>query len=354
MDSTQIVVPDFSEVRPVIKSDKIKEMLTVTRVGKKTFVKINSSSLGIILSCLRKAYYVLDRGLKSQTDSAALLFGLAIHKAMEVFYSYPRAERNIPPNFIECSNLMAYGSAAPSDHFLYKAVSAFVQAAQPLAFLPELDKRSIANGVWLLQHYFSTYINDQYVVAVDEKGPIVERTGEFILHDSDDLQIILFGTIDVVLKNLADGRLLPADHKTTSVLGSDFFNRLKPNHQYTGYILIAQHVLGMDVNEFLVNGIQVKEKPKTARGSSPNFSRQITTRSETDYIEFKQTVVWSVRALLQCQAENQFPLGHVDACTHYGGCQFLEVCSAPSQLRENILSAKFKVELPEKKNAAAV
>lgn len=341
---SEVVLPDFSDVRPEIKREKVKEMLTVTKQGDLTIVRINSSSLGIILSCLRKSQYVLHRMLKSQNESTALLFGIAIHKALEVFYSHPRAERNIPPNFNECSDLMAYGSAAPSDHFLYKAVAAFVQAAQPLAFLPEQDKRSISTGVYLLQHYFKTYINDQYVVATDEHGPIVERTGEFSLYDDGKLHIIVFGTIDVVLRNLADGRLLPTDHKTTSTLGSDFFNRIKPNHQYTGYLLVARSALKLDVSEFLVNGIQVKERPKTARGTPPSFSRQATSRSEHDIQEFQDTVVWAVRTYLHALDSDVWPLGHVDACTHYGGCQFLEVCSAPSQLRENILEAKFRIE----------
>lgn len=343
---TTTVLPDFSEVAPRIQREKVKEMLTITKDGDVTVVRINSSSLGIILSCLRKSWYVLERGLKSQSESTALLFGIAIHKAMEVFYSHPRAERNIPPRFNEISNLMAFGEAAPSDHFLYKAIAAFVEAAAPLSYLPDSDKRSPSTGVWLLQHYFATYINDQYVVATDENGPIVERTGEVVLHEEPGLRIVLFGTIDVVLKNLADGRLLPADHKTTSTLGSDFFNRLKPNHQYTGYLLIARDGLKLPVHEFLVNGIQVKERPKTARGSNPSFTRQATTRSEQDITEFKQVVVHAVKTYLNCKTSEVWPLGHVDACTHYGGCQFLEVCSAPSQLRENILEAKFKVEKP--------
>lgn len=337
-----VIHPDFSEVAPQLVAQKPKEMLTVLRDGAQVTVRINSSSLGIILSCLRKSHYTLQRQLKARSESTALLFGSAIHKAMEVFYSHPRAARSIPPHFNEHSALMAYGAEAPEDHFLYKSIAAFVEAASSLQFLPDMDKRSLSTGIWILQNYFKTYINDQYVVAVDDKGPIVERTGELVLYEDATLRIVLFGTIDAVLKNLADGRLLPTDHKTTSTTGADFFNRLKPNHQYTGYLMIAREALGMEVSEFLVNGIQVKERPKTARGSLPNFTRQITSRSEFDIAEFKQTVIWAVKAYLQCMESELWPLGHVDACTHYGGCQFLEVCSAPAQLRENILEAKFK------------
>lgn len=338
--STQ-VLPEFSEVMPKIKRSKAKEMLVVREINGITEVRINSSSLGIILSCPRKSYYILHRKLKSSSESPALLFGTAIHKALEVFYSHPKAARTIPIKFKEHSDLMAFGTPAPTDHFLYAAIKAFVDTAEPLACLPGTDKRSIPNGIYILQNYFQTYINDPYEVYCDENGPVTERTGEIILHEEPGLRIILFGTIDVILKNLADQRALPTDHKTTSIVGSDFFNRLKPNHQYTGYLLIAQRALNLPTNEFLVNALQVKAKPLTTRGSAPNFTRQTTSRSELDIAEFTQSVIYAVKSYLDWMRTNTWPIGHVDACTMYGGCQFLEVCSAPSQLRENLLAAKF-------------
>lgn len=340
------VSPDFSQCAPVIERGKPKEMLSVLRNGAQVTVRINSSSLGIILSCPRKSYYTLHRMLKSRSESSALVFGSAIHKGLEVFYSHPKAERNIPSDFKTQSDLMAFGSPAPTKHFLYDAISAFVQAADPLKCLPDTDKRSIPNGIWLLQNYFKTYIDDPYEVYSDANGPVTERTFDLVLYEDPTLKIILFGTIDVVLKNLANGTVLPTDHKTSSVVGSDFFNRLKPNHQYTGYLLGAQRVLGLETDSFLVNCLQVKPKPVTARGSGPHFTRQVTTRSEHDILEFTQSVLWAVRSYLFWSDAQSWPLGHVDACTMWGGCQFLEVCSAPSQLRENLLENKFMSECP--------
>lgn len=337
------VLPDFSAVRPPAQRDNSKEMLSISQNGEQTVVKINSSSLGIILSCPRKSYYVLHRKLRSKTESPALAFGTAIHKALEIFYSRPKAGRNIPHGFKEQSDLMAFGkhSVDPASHFLYEAIAAFVGTAQSLAMLPDSDKRSIPNGIWVLQHYFNTYINDPYVVYSDAQGPVAERVFELTLTEDAKLKIILFGTIDVVLRNETNGNVLPADHKTSSIIGHDFFNRLKPNHQYTGYLLGAQQVLGLQTDSFLVNCLQVKPKPTTARGTPPHFTRQITSRSEEDVREFVETVRWAVRSYLSWLATNEFPLGHVDACTMFGGCGFLDICSAPQQLRENLLEAKY-------------
>lgn len=339
------VLPDFTEVRPNVVPEKIKEMLTVRTQGQQTIVRINSSSLSVILSCPRKSYYSLHRNLRSKSEGPALTFGTAIHKALEVFYSYPYELREFPVKFVEYSDLLVFGTEVPPEkdpeHFLYKAIRAFALAAAPLATLPDTDKHSLSCGAWMLQHYFKTYLKDPYEVYVDAQGPFVERTSEIVILDTPELKIIVFGTLDIVLKNLATGAVLPGDHKTTSQLGSDFFNRLKPNHQYTGYLMIAREVFGLQTNEFLVNGLQKKPRPLTTRGTPPNFSRQITTRSEQDFQEFKDAVLWAVRSYLEWSATNNWPIGNVDACTLWGGCQFLQTCSAPSQIRENIIQSSF-------------
>lgn len=340
------VLPDFSEVAPTIVRENTKAMLEVREFDGKTEVRINSSSLGVILSCPRKSYYVLHRKLRAKSEAPALLFGLAIHKALEIFYSAPSGARSIPADFKSVSDLMAHWpaenrAAQAKEHFLFAAIDGFVTAAQALKHLPDSDKRSIPNGIWILQEYFKTYINDPYVVYRDANGPVTERTCEAVLFEDASIRIILFGTIDLVLKNEIQGNIMPADHKTTSIIGSDFFSRLKPNHQYTGYLYLAREVLGIDSSEFLVNALQVKPKPVTARGSGPHFTRQPTTRTDQDFTEFISAVRWAVRSYLIWMREEEWPIGHVNECSSYGGCGFIEICGAPGKLRENLIEAKF-------------
>lgn len=337
-----IIQPDFSEAPVPVEGGPPKAMLTVRQIDGLTEVRINSSSLGIILSCPRKAYYSLKRNLRAKQESPALTFGKAIHKALEIFYSGSVSERFIPENFRDRSDLLAAGTYdVLFDELLFRAVRGFIETAAPLKGLPDSDKRSIPNGVWILQEYFKTYINDPYTVAVDGHGPITERTCEAKLFEQDGLRIILFGTIDVILKNEANGTVIPADHKTASQLGSDFYNRIKPNHQYSAYLWLAQQCLGITTDTFLVNALQVKAKPVTARGQAPNFARQVTTRSPEDIREFHDAVCFAVGSYLRCEKAEMWPQGHVDNCGMYGGCAFLNVCSAPSNLRENVLEERF-------------
>lgn len=320
-----------------------KEMLRVEDVGGKTKVRINSSSLSILQTCPRKSYYSLERKISPKQESPATLFGSAIHSALETFYSADKSERVIPTNMNKTLELMAYGavSEAENDFLVYRATRKFIERAQSLKSLPPEDKRSLANGVWILGHYFTSWIDDPYTVYMDKEGPFTERTLEAVLHSSNNLEVTLFGTIDVVMQNTANGELLVADHKTSSVVGKDFYNRLKPNHQYTGYLWLANKVLGLELDRFMVNCIEVKSKGVTGRAAKPNFPRQITTRSAEDFREFEQSVVYYVEQFMYWRKTGFWPVGPVDACANYGACTYLNVCSSPSSIRENIISAEY-------------
>lgn len=325
----------------IVPSATPKRMLTVRREGAQTVVEVNSSSLSLLQTCDRKSYYTLHEGWRGRNGSPPQIHGLGIHKAMEVFYTHPGKERELPVNFEEHAQLIGQGYAAPEKHFLYDAVQAYATEVAPLQSLPADDPRSLTSGIWVLCHYFQTYINDEYVIHSDDKGPIVERSFETVLHDTEKLKIILFGTIDFALRNQITGEVLVGDHKTTSRLGGEFMNRIKPNHQYTGYLLGAHRTLGTSSEHFLVNGIEVKAKPKTARGGPPKFIRQITRRDQQDFVEFTHAVVGAVERYLHNCDVGTWPLGNVDACAMWGGCPYLKVCSAPNALRQNILEAEF-------------
>lgn len=337
------ITPDFSGlVKPIASDGKPKEMLRVERDGNQTYVRINSSSLSLIQTCPRKSMYSLHDKWKSRAGAPALIYGSAIHKALEVFYTHPSRERSLPRDFDEVAPLIAHGHTAPEPHFIWDAISEFVKLAEPLKMLPDTDKRSVASGVWVLMHYFKTYLHDTYVIHTDEVGPVVERSFSIPYFEDATLKVDLFGQIDFAFRNEVTGEVLVGDHKTSSMLGGDFLNRIKPNHQYTGYLIGAHRTLGVSGEHFLVNGIQVKARPTTARGGPPTFTRQVTRRSQQDFHEFQDALLEAVGNYLRWRQNDVWPIGVVDACANYGGCQYLEVCSQPNELRQNILEAKFR------------
>lgn len=319
-----------------------KEMVSVTQRDGKTFVRINSSSLSTIQECGRKTKLSLIDRWRPREEGAPTLFGRGIHRAMEIFYSGDIAERKLPK--LETLEMIGFGHAA-DDSLIARAVSGFVEVVQPLSALPASDKRSIQNGIWILREYFKQYIDDPYVAYVDKDGPFIERTFTHRILETDVLVVDIFGTIDFAFRNTQTGEVTPGDHKTTSSLGwggSSYYDRDKPNHQYTMYMLGAKREFGINTEDFIVNVIEVKAKPVRATSKGVSFPRQITKRTEEDFQETIESILFAVGDLLYMRKENTWPMGGVDACNKYGGCEYKQICAAPKSMRETILSNKFK------------
>ena len=250
------ITPDLNQApRP----EKPKRMLSISKMDDgRTRVEINFSSLSLSNECLRKTQYLLA-GYRSATEADATLFGKGIHKALEHWYCLPQHLRqltDVENNMADA--LIGQPLNEPSNPYetALDSINEFVKVCQPLRWLGDSDKRSINNGIKILKAYFKHYAEDGLEVFRDESGdPYLEKECEAVIHEDSEKVIILFGTIDVIFRNLITGSILPGDHKTTAALGDQFYKRVKPNHQYTAYIYLCQEALGLDVSDFMVNGI---------------------------------------------------------------------------------------------------
>lgn len=273
---------------------------------------INASSVDVIQTCRRKAYYSLERGLRGGDESEAQLFGSAIHKAMQAFYSATIVN-------------------GVRDFTLEQMQDAFVDAAVPLAHLPESDKRSIANGKKIIERYFETYQFDPWVIVTDKDGPIVERSFETKLTP----RIVLHGQVDCLLRNVETGEVVVCDHKTSSSLGSDFLNSIKPNIQFSIYAW-AMIQAGFQINRVMVNGIQVA-KTKT------DLLRIFTHRTPNDFEEMWQTIKESVDLFEASKLSDFWPMNS-GSCRNWGGCQYRDICSLDKPFRETAIEQIYGVK----------
>lgn len=283
----------------------MKRMMEIDTRFDEPVYKINSSSADLIHTCRKKAFYALKVGARPDTESSALLFGSALHKALEAFYITPP----------ECRSLQFV-----TDTFVDYA------SATKLAELPSDDKRSIKNGQKIIEKYFQVYASDPWVTVVDKRGPVVERSFEFKADNYDGLY--LHGQIDALMQNTETGEVVVVDHKTSSSLGSDFMNRIKPNLQFSTYAWAANK-MGFNVGRVMVNGIQVA-KTKT------DLVRVFTERTKEDFREMEETFFEARRLYHYSDTYNTWPLNSL-ACSHWGGCPYREVCALPEAQRKNAL-----------------
>lgn len=108
------------------------------------------------------------------------------------------------------------------------------------------------------------------------------------------------------------------EHKSTSVLGSTYFNQFKPNNQVCGYIWGAGELSGKKVVGALVNAIGIYKVGAT------KFLREITSRSDAAIAEWKKNVQSTCAEIRFHERHGFWPLRTM-ACTLYGRCEFHDV-----------------------------
>lgn len=345
------MVPQIEIPQSTLLPVEAKRMLGVTWIfdadDKPTScrVYINYSSLDVIQTCMRKAFFSLREGYTRDAPNPATMFGTGIHKALEVYYCSPIENRK--KSSLECDEyqvhllrnefLPGHGSCARC-----AAVFAFLEATKSLAQLPDLGARSQGNGLEILNAYCDHYKDDPYELVRDSDGPICERTFELPLRGDTlffggrefPIEIVLFGTIDSILQDKITGEIIVCDHKTTSALGKDFFNRIAPNFQYTMYFYGAKEVLKLQPKRFMVNGIQVA-KTKQA------FERQFTYITQDAIDEMLLALRHNVCRYMQAILSDSWPQSTPNSCAMWGGCTYRQVCELPKALQQNVLEAHY-------------
>jgi len=170
---------------------------------------LTASRMGSLLACPRQHFWKYEVGLQSTTETTALRFGSAWHRAMET-----RAKGG---DFDAC-----------------------LAAAVPEGC--DFDELTVATLAALLRGYIDKYTPD----IIDEKSN-PETAFSYNLEGSRTFTVA--GVMDN-LARLTDGRLVIFEHKTTSESidsESDYWLRLRFNTQLYQYILAARG-MGWDVS----------------------------------------------------------------------------------------------------------
>lgn len=332
---------DMVACTPDMPKRDVKEMLTVrTLPDGRREIRVNHSSYSLMSLCKRKAHYALNKGLVSRTESPATLFGSAIHAALEVWYASPPEHRKRGTSVCDDSFALMESGQAPVPHgrcVRCSAAYAFLQRAQGLQALQPDDKRSLRNGLTILEAYFETYADDPFVILSDALGPLCERMLSFTVSEDRWLRVTFFGTLDAVLRNPQSGQVILCDHKTTSALGKDFLQRINPNWQYVAYVAaFRENYPEHDTRTFMSNGVLVA-KTKTS------FARQFVQVSDSLIADWKESFLDSTHDWLKRIDETRsFPMTAPDPCCMWGSCQYRTICETPAALRDSVIRASYE------------
>lgn len=152
-----------------------------------------------------------------------------------------------------------------------------------------------------------------------------------LLHPVTREPIIYTGRADMVATYA--GALSIYDDKTTGALGDKWANQWLRRSQFSGYAWAAREY-GIPATQVVIRGIALlKTEIKHAQAVTVRLPHHIT--------EWHDQAVRDIRRAIQTWEEGYFDKNLSDACSSFGGCQFIQPCTAPKEQQISWLQSGF-------------
>jgi len=335
-------------------------------------LRIDWSSIESFLGCNRLAEYKLVHS-KSPQPKSALVFGAAMHAALEIWY---RNKEKIGTQFDLDTNCTLTREALLQRCYL-AIESTF--AEYPIGFIN--DYRTPEYCIQSFAEYLTHYQSEVVVPVTHEQKPLVEFSFSYplgkieipiaifenwgwgklsndegkesataaALHDNGlttiPCSIEWTGIVDMIA-NLSGEHWL-VDHKTTSILSGDFFDGFEIAMQPVGYVAAARAAFpDLDIQGFMVNVLACRKPVSavTARGNKSTAKafephRRFYRYDTWKETEFRTDALALIEEFIANLTSNYFPRKTQWCIGKYGKCPFFEVCSLPPEQRMMMLES---------------
>ena len=185
-----------------------------------------------------------------------------------------------------------------------------------------------------IHHYHPS--KDYLRPYVHEGVPVIEFS--FVLpidvpHPESGEPLLYSGRFDTAAE--LHSSIFGVDEKTTTFsLTERWRKQWDLRSQFTGYCWGAR-AFGLPVAGVIVRGTSI-QKTQITHGEA------ITYRPQWMIDLWYENLLSRVRRMIHAWEISTFEYNFADACTSYGGCPFVKVCSANPQNRDRIYEAEFK------------
>lgn len=296
-------------------------------------MKIDNFALTMHQSCPAKYDLRMRQGWASRNRSAALGFGSTLHHGLAEWYKTGNAEAALKIIEEKWDN-----SVPPHDYRnLGKALDVMVDYIKRYR-VESFEVVGKAQGAPIIERTFTLpmglYLPCRlsFLPGIDEAGnEQVDRFPERracvadqhadaempVCHCGLEREPIEYGGIFDGLV-LASGHVYILEHKSTSQLGSYYFDQFKPNNQVSGYIWAASLMSNMRVAGAIINAIGVY------KASATKFERQVTARNDFEISEWRMNVYYECINIKQNELQGFWPM-RTPSCSMYAGCEFMPV-----------------------------
>lgn len=286
---------------------------------------VDNTALQAYLACPREYAFSMILHRRKKAASAALVYGAAWHKAMEIHYKTDG----------DRAAVMLGTTAAWEQHD------------------SEDDYRTLARVLMDYDRYVKEWGKPTAEMGKTvgwPDSPLVEIStnaqGDGLIHP-------WAGKIDRIID--IGGLLYIEDHKTTSRLDKNYFNQFNLSPQMMGYTYLGRQLLP----DRKIAGVRINLAHITK--TKTEFNRQLFTFSDSQISEWINNVnMWIMRLGADIEFYlrsiengedsyealfNGFPAHFGDnGCSRkFGMCAYHEVCSAPIQIRKRLIEQEFDI-----------
>jgi PD-(D/E)XK nuclease superfamily len=292
-------------------------------------MRIDNSSLEHFTTCARSAeYYIVERR-QPVAERVALRTGGAVHILMEIFYRDFQGRAPHYGKFLEACRevLQPYFlkyPPPPEDHrtlaYLEEHILSYVGYAE---MLDDFDVVRLSDGQPAIEVYFEYDLGE------------VEFNSEYLGTRYDKIKVLWCGRIDMIIKRL--GQYWIMDHKTTSVLGPNFFAEFMNSSPAMGYTWAAQKIIGQPVAGLYLNAIALRKPSRS--GNQFEIERRSYLYDVERLEEWQYNTLILVSDFLSHMDRGFFPQEYKWCVSKYGTCKYLDVCSMPPTQRSVVLES---------------
>jgi hypothetical protein len=294
---------------------------------------IDNSFLDAWTSCPRLTQYsLLERKILANNKSS-LNYGGAIHHALSHRYK-------------TCSDYLEPNCPTEQGKLLEEW---FTEKPNPIDDHRQLD---LANK--MIAGYNEKYFSESFKVVELKSGLAVEMPFVFKLFDTTyfdgilgevrDITVMYSGRIDLAISE--DNQYFIVDHKTTSMLGDQWFKGLSVSPQMFGYCAGLEATLGMNCSGFIINALRVPSPKKRTEMEfkGEDFQRLKVYLLDGQLAEWRKNTITLIEEMLWHYSRDFMPQKKVHCVNKFGLCQYFDVCSVPEENRPLLLNSGMFVE----------
>jgi hypothetical protein len=210
----------------------------------------------------------------------------------------------------------------------------------------------------VIKRYLAKYESEDFALLSGADGkPLVELPFaiELYRHTTPDGKVIVVvytGRIDLPI--FAEGANWIMDTKTTSMIGSQHWDKQRMSSQQRGYCWSFEQLTGKRVAGYVVNTIRTKEPPLYVQRGEPSTRGKSTNpetwwnesiQRERFYIkpgeleEWRQNTIALIEGFFWHYHRGYLPMETALGCAAYGRCPYFDVCTLAPADRDLFLQS---------------